>query len=171
MFGVLRARCVFRPLKIESTENLLPLTRSSTNTSTLLMDKKRITVSGRKRLGHHEKRKRVYLYLNEGEIQLLNIRAADAGHKFISEYIRQTIFLENYKPRHVNPVQFFQNIKSLSLEINKVGVNINQITRHLNELRLQHVIPVGVSDAINDKLELYLIQQQEIISKLKEIIR
>jgi len=135
------------------------------------MDKKRKTISGRKKLCYHEKRKRIYLYLNEAEIASLKERAQDSGHKFISEYIRHNIILETYKPRHLNPVQFLKEIKGLALEVNKVGVNINQLARHLNEMRLQNIIPANVTDAINDKIGLYMNQQEKIIEKLRSVIR
>lgn len=135
------------------------------------MDRKKKTVSGRKRLTNQEKRKRIYLYLNEAEITSLKNRAEDSGHRFISEYIRHNIILENYKPRHLEPVQFLKDVKHLAMEVNKVGTNINQIARHLNELKLQHIIPVNAAEAIEEKLGIYLMQQEEIITKLKSVIR
>ncbi|MEP3210893.1 MAG: hypothetical protein ABJN95_17020 [Maribacter sp.] len=134
------------------------------------MDQKKRTISGRKKLNHHDKRKRIYLYLNAYELEILKTRTKDAGHKYISEYMRYSIILENYKPRHLNPVEFLNDIKNLSLEVNRVGVNINQIARHLNELRLQNIIPMNVSDAIDEQLSLYIMQQQKIITKLKGVI-
>ena len=100
----------------------------------------------------------------------LKVRANDAGHRFISEFIRHNIILESYKPRHLDPVQFLSDVSHLALEVNKVGVNINQLARHLNELKLQNVIPTNAAEAIEEKLERYLIHQKEIITRLKGLV-
>ena len=132
------------------------------------MDKKKVT--GRKPLEKNKKRQPIKIYLNGEELEKLNKRKG-MNSRSLSEYLREIILEDSKKPSHINPVDFLKDIKVLSMEVNKIGVNINQLARHLNELRLQGVIPTNVSDAINDKIESYLIQQDLIISKLKEVIK
>lgn len=135
------------------------------------METKKRTVSGRKRLKDDLKRKRVYLYLNEDEIRELKSRVEDAGHHFISEYIRHHLGREDYKPRHVNPIKFLNEISNLALAVNKIGNNVNQIAKYCNKLKNAGLLQIHVIEACEEKLIEYSLLQRAIIKKLKEIIR
>lgn len=131
------------------------------------MEKKKIT--GRKTLDKKEKRNPFKIYLNDFELERI-IKRKGGDDSSLSEYLRAKILDDSQNASHINPVSFLNDMTDLSFQVNKVGVNINQLAKHVNELKLQNVIPVNVSDAIEDKLEEYLMHQKVIIEKLKEII-
>ena len=127
---------------------------------------------GRKKLKPELKRKKHDYYMNDQEYNQLLEYFNNSGYPELSAYIRETLLNKTDKnAKHINPIEFLKDIKKLSMEVNKIGVNINQLARHVNELTLQNVIPVNVAEGINEKLAIYLSKQDEIILKLKEVVK
>lgn len=127
--------------------------------------------NGRRKLNPDLKRERVYIYLNKNEIRELSTKVQDSVFDNSSAYIRSLILEENNRPRHINPVSFLKDISKLALEVNKVGVNINQLTKHANEMAIQNIIHPELAQAIEEKITTYALQQRQIIAKLREVIK
>lgn len=70
--------------------------------------------------------KEIRVKLTEAELQYTKDKANSCGLT-MSEYIRQIIF-----KGLVIKLETF-DIKGLSVELNRIGTNINQIARHVNE--------------------------------------
>ncbi|MEO9893094.1 hypothetical protein [Aurantibacter sp.] len=90
---------------------------------------------GRKKLPNHLKRKRFAIYLNEEEEELVLARQREIQYNF-SGYIRYVLLDETRKPAHPNPVAFLNSVSELAKQVNKVGININQIAKYVNQLIL-----------------------------------
>lgn len=72
------------------------------------------------------RRKKIQVFVTEAELQYAKDKACSCGLT-MSDYIRK-IILEGL----VVKLETF-DIKELSRELNKIGTNINQIARHVNE--------------------------------------
>ena len=78
------------------------------------------------------KTKNVILRLSPAERKILDEKAEEAGMS-ISSYIRKSSI--SSKPVVINPKEFISTMRGLRMEINKVGVNVNQATNYLNYLK------------------------------------
>ena len=120
----------------------------------------------------NEKRKKHEYWLNKAELEILDQRLKNSRHKSRGQYVRSLILEEGRKEaKHLNPVDFFKTITNISKEVNKVGNNINQLAKHANEMKKQHMLPSIIIDALEEKLDIYIHQQNELITKLKEVIK
>lgn len=70
--------------------------------------------------------KKIQVFVTEAELQYAKDKASSCGLT-MSEYIRQII-----QKGLVVKLETF-DIKGLSLELNRIGTNINQIAKHVNE--------------------------------------
>lgn len=136
------------------------------------MDNKKVNKrpNGRKKLDEAKKRERFYIYLNKKEREALNERVKDSIHSTKSAFIRDLILGETNKARHINPVRFLNEISQLAMEISKIGTNINQLARHANQMAIHKIIHPDLAKAIDEKLDIYSVQQKTLINKLKEIL-
>ncbi len=71
------------------------------------------------------KKKRVEVQFTEEEYDKLIKNADDYNFKTISEYVRKVVLLERVESKQKN--------KKLYYEINKIGVNLNQVARLANQ--------------------------------------
>ena len=132
--------------------------------------KKNKRPNGRPTLDQKIKRKYYKYYLNEKEEKKLVSRMKDSRYSTKSEFVRSIILAENDKPRHLHPVQFFNDIGALANQVNKVGVNVNQLAKFANEMALQNMVRPELLEDIKQTMQAYTKQQEEIMSKLKELI-
>lgn len=72
--------------------------------------------------------------------ELLYQKMKEAGYDSYSEFIRESVQQATIKQR-------CKGIHSLIKEINKIGVNLNQVTKHVNE---QKVIDQFALNGINE---------------------
>lgn len=90
------------------------------------------------------------VFLSEEENELLLIKMKQAGTNNKSAYVRKMI-LDGMIVK-----TDFRILKDLSNQINKIGVNINQITRQLNEMQ-----NISIEDIENIKSMLKSINQKQ----------
>jgi len=124
---------------------------------------------GRKRLPSQQRRKMFWIYLNEEEEEVLLARKGESQKKF-SEYMRDALLADAKKPAHHNPVNYFNTLSELAHEVNKLGVNVNQISRYVNQLILMNRVEPHIIELFFTKLEAYAKMQSAIEDKLKELI-
>ncbi len=80
-------------------------------------------------MANRERQNQVTLYFSEYEMYLLKKNMEKAGIKNRSAYIRKM----SIDGVIINTD--LKILKDLSYEINKIGTNINQVTKHLNEMQ------------------------------------
>ena len=73
----------------------------------------------------------VQVYLNDEELALLEKRVKDMGYKTKSEFLRKAaiqcaVFV-------VDTDKLFDELQSVASEIHRIGININQIAKRVNE--------------------------------------
>lgn len=73
----------------------------------------------------------VTVRMNEDEWQLFQKRLQDSG-MMQSEYIRQAIATAKVDI-HIYPVYDSEVLDTIAAELGKIGSNVNQIARHLNQ--------------------------------------
>ncbi|WP_415407281.1 plasmid mobilization protein [Sulfurovum sp. CS9] len=83
--------------------------------------------------------KKINFRCDETFEDLLFQKMNEAGYDSYSEFIRESV-------QHVTIKQRCKGIQELIKEINKIGVNLNQITKHVNE---QKVIDQFALNGIN----------------------
>ena len=150
----------------------MPQLRSKTNDRTSLMVKKNNNKpSGRKNLAPEVKRKLRKYYMNDAEYAALLERVKDSRHNQVGAYVRDILLQETKSVRHVNPIRFLKEISSLAIQVNKVGTNINQLSKHANEMAKNKMVRPELADAIMETLDIYIAQQKAIMERLKELIK
>ena len=116
-----------------------------------------------------EKREPIKVFLNSSERQKLTKRIGESNLKR-SEYIRSILLEDAKKPSHTNPVDFLNDVSDLTREVNKLGVNINQISKYVNQLIIMQRIEPHIAEVFNEQLNCYAQLQIRIEGKLKEIL-
>lgn len=136
------------------------------------MDQKKRKKSphGRKELDEKYKRKCLKYYLNDAEQKQLDARIKGSIHNTRSEFIRALLLEEGKSARHVNPISFLKEINLLTTEVHKIGVNINQLAKHINEMAIAKISHPKHIEAIEDMISVYVEKQHEIMDKLKEVM-
>lgn len=126
-------------------------------------------ITGRKPLEEDLKRTPIKVFLNKQERSQLNKRIGQSNLK-LSEYIRGVLLDDAKKPSHTSPVDFLNDISCLAKEVNKLGVNLNQISKYVNQLILMDRIEPHIVETYNEQLLQYAQLQFHIEGKLKEIL-
>lgn len=80
----------------------------------------------------NQRTKNVILRLSPAERKNLDENAKETGMT-ISSYIRKSSISST--PLVINPKELISTMRGLRMEINKVGVNVNQATNYLNYLK------------------------------------
>lgn len=132
--------------------------------------KRKKAPNGRKELAAKDKRKCLKYYLNDVEQKQLDSRIDDSVYNTRSEFIRALLLEEGKSARHINPISFLKEINLLTTEVHKIGVNINQLAKHINEMAIAKISYTEHIEAIEDMLPAYMEKQHEIMDKLKEIM-
>jgi t-SNARE complex subunit (syntaxin) len=132
--------------------------------------KKKKSPAGRKPL-KEKKRKRYEYYLSDAEHSDVSARLQDSGYNQLGAFVRALILEENKSMRTINPVNFLNEVSSLSFQVSKIGNNINQLARHTHEMNKLKIIQPEVIQTINEKLEDYSVLQKKIISELKTLFK
>lgn len=126
---------------------------------------------GRKKLDSKSKRSRVYIYLNNSEINDLKTRIANSSSESLSEYIRSELFRYNQTAKHINPVAFLNEVSSLAFQVGKIGNNINQLAKYSNQLSKTGMIQPELFSALNEQLQVYIELQKQIQHQMKGVIK
>ena len=145
--------------------------KSFSRNSIMIKIKPKKTVSGRKKLDKNDKRKPVSIYLNQHEIDQIKSRIADLASYSFSQFIRFIVLEESKRPRHINPIQFLKGISKLTIEVNKLGTNVNQISKYTNQLHNRNLTDPKVAKMYNEIVMSYIELQKEIMEKLKGVLR
>lgn len=93
-------------------------------------------------------------FINENEKNVINERAHSLNLS-LSEYLRQMAI--NGVVVNVD----YTDIKNLTQEINRIGININQITKRMNET---HEVYAADVDAVKESLDTIWQLQRSILS-------
>jgi len=113
------------------------------------------------------KEKREYMawvrFTQEEKIMLLD---RSKGYKSVSDYIRQRIF-KNGKSL-LNPVEFIRVLDEATLEMKRVGVNINQFAKRANQKK--EISGSKELDDYNKLLSEYLEIEKKINITLRKIM-
>lgn len=126
-------------------------------------------ITGRKALSSEMKREPIKVFLNSSELLKLTQRIGESNLKR-SEYIRSVLLDDAKKPSHSNPADFLNDVSNLAREVNKLGVNINQISKYVNQLILMERVEPHIAETFNEQLNDYALLQAKIEDKLKEIM-
>jgi hypothetical protein len=95
----------------------------------IVMKYKVVLNRGAYQMANRERKNQVPLYFSDYEIELLKKNMEKAGIENRSAYIRKM----SIDGVIINTD--LKILKDLSYEINKIGTNINQVTKHLNEMQ------------------------------------
>lgn len=86
----------------------------------------------------------VKMYVNKEELDKINDMYKKSGANSREEYLRAIVFSTNENKMIVKDKEKLEAIDKLRWEIKKIGLNINQIARHCNEITA--VSPADIRD-------------------------
>ena len=98
---------------------------------------------------NRERNNLISFYLSDKELDLLNSRMKKYKNNNRSDFIRESI-LENFII-----INDDKNLRSLVYEINRIGNNINQLTRLANETKEIQAVEEMQTDIIEVKRKIY----------------
>ncbi|MCK5678346.1 MAG: plasmid mobilization relaxosome protein MobC [Flavobacteriaceae bacterium] len=119
------------------------------------MKKKKKTIGGRKKLPDHLKRKQFDLYLNDEELKILKDQQEMIGFKGLRSYMRYKLLKDKKRMIYVNPVELLKQMDFYGAEMGRIGSNINQMSRHANQLSKVDGVDVDVIEAFTKAIEEY----------------
>lgn len=98
---------------------------------------------------NRERNNLISFYLSDKELDLLNSRMKKYKNNNRSDFIRESI-LENFII-----INDDKNLRNLVYEINRIGNNINQLTRLANETKEIQAVEEMQTDIIEVKRKIY----------------
>ncbi|BAD51329.1 plasmid mobilization protein [Bacteroides fragilis] len=108
--------------------------------------------------------KRLWIRVSDEEYQ--QMVEASKGHKSCADYIRKRIFGKGKDI--INPVEFIRAIDEVSLEMKRIGKNINQFARYANERK--SVDGDFLMEEYNKLLSDYIKKEQKLEVLYRKII-
>lgn len=115
------------------------------------------TGQGAYQMANRERKNQVLLYFSDYEMDLLKKNMEKAGIENRSAYIRKM----SIDGVIINTD--LKILKDLSYEINKIGTNINQVTKHLNEM---HNISKEDVESLKEMLKSISLMQRDTMALL-----
>ena len=106
--------------------------------------------------GNEEKRKPRNIFLSDSEAASIKKIYQEAGYSSRSEYMRDLALNSLNKSYHPDRLLVVNSINDVSKEINKIGVNINQIARYANEYNKMNVSDPKLIESYNEILQEYI---------------
>lgn len=103
--------------------------------------------------------------LTKDEYQTLQDLSSD--YNSTSSYIRSKIFSQTEVT--INPKELLKSIDLLYLELKRIGNNVNQIAKRLNEN--PNVLSDDVAKAFNEELSQYTKSTKKLSSSISKIIK
>ncbi|WP_345158600.1 plasmid mobilization protein [Pontibacter saemangeumensis] len=126
---------------------------------------------GRPPMKPAEKRlKTASMRLTEDERTALEQRAAAAGYKDLSEYMRVRLLSEDTAPVH-NPKQLFRALDKTGGDLKRIGTNINQITRYVHYLEKNNMVEGRVLAQYNQHFREFLQVEKEYVKAIRAYLR
>ena len=119
------------------------------------MKKKKKEIGGRTPLDKEDLRKPYKVYLNEKESKILIEQQDTLGYKNLSQYLRYKLLRDKKRMIYVNPVKLLKQMDLYGAEMGRIGSNINQMSRHANQLRKVDRVNVDVIEAFTKAIEEY----------------
>jgi DNA-binding winged helix-turn-helix (wHTH) protein len=97
-------------------------------------------------MARERKGKHVSFRITESDYAVLEQRASEVCNITLGDYIRQAVM----KSRVVDMKQLTANVSLLRLELNKIGVNVNQLARLANSAGYDDGIAVELGKLLDD---------------------
>ncbi len=134
------------------------------------MKKKKKNIRGRKKLPEHLKRKHFDIYLNDDELKVLKDQQEILGYKSLRQYIRFKLLKDKERMIYVNPVELIKQMDIYGVEMGRIGSNINQMSRHANQLSKDDELDVDVLEGFTKAIEKYNDLRSKILKCFNKIL-
>ena len=130
------------------------------------MKDKKTSKTGRPVLPENEKLvKMVASWLTKDEYRLFLEIKDRSGHRTMSEFIKHSILYKKRVVDIMNPVLVIEQLDKLSVAINRVGNNVNQIAKRVNSRGAM------IDEALMQNYIVELEEYQKDTSELKKLFK
>ena len=134
------------------------------------MKKKKKGIGGRIPLEKEELRKPYKIYLNEKESKILIEQQDTLGYRNLSQYMRYKLLKDKERMIYVNPVELIKQMDVYGVEMGRIGSNINQMSRHANQLSKVDGIDVDVLEGFTKAITEYNNLKSKILKSFNKIL-
>ncbi len=134
------------------------------------MKKKKKWVGGRIPLDKDDLRKPYKVYLNIKESKILLEQQNVLGYKNLSQYLRYKLLKDKKRMIYVNPVELIKQMDLYGVEMGRIGNNINQMSRHANQLSKEDELDVNVIEDFTRAIEEYNNLRSKILMCFNKIL-
>ena len=135
------------------------------------MKKKKKGLGGRIPLDKEDLRKPYKVYLNLKESKILLEQQNVLGHKNLSQYLRYKLLKDKKRMIYVNPVELIKQMDLYGIEMGRIGNNINQMSRHANQLSKEDKLDANVIDGFIKVIEEYNDLRSKILNCFNKILQ
>ena len=126
---------------------------------------------GRPRMRTEEKRRKsAGIRLTDEERARLEQRAAEAGYKDLSEYIRVRLLSDDSAPAY-NPKKLFRAMDKMGGALKKIGTNINQVARYVHYLEKNSMVEPKVLAEHNQHFREFLQVEEAYVKAIRAYLR
>ena len=98
-------------------------------------------------------RKPFKVFLNEKESKTLIEQQKTFRYKNLSQYMRYKLLKDKKRMIYVNPVELIKQMDIYGIEMGRIGSDINQMSRHANQLSKDDELDVNVIDGFIHAIE------------------
>ncbi len=134
------------------------------------MKKKKKGIGGRIPLEKEELRKPYKIYLNEKESKILIEQQEMLGYKNLSQYMRYKLLKDKERMIYVNPVELIKEMDIYGVEMGRIGSNINQMSRHADQLSKEDELDIDVLEGFTKAIEKYNDLRSKILKSFNKIL-
>lgn len=107
----------------------------------------------------------VQVYLNDEELAFLEQRVKEMGYKTKSEFLRKAALQCAVFVVDTNAI--FNEVKKLSSELRRIGVNINQIARRVNETN--EIFAADIQELKEGQIQIWHMLEQKLLNIPSEV--
>lgn len=132
-------------------------------------NKKILRVGGRPVKEKGKRDKMIIIRLSNEEIERLLFLEKETGSNR-SNLFRVRI-LNNSDRVILNARELLKKLNIISVEIGRIGNNINQLARHANTVNKNSNVPIGVVTNFNALMTKYLLAEQDLHKAFRDIYR